>query len=188
MDINNSKTNSLSTGTLALLYKKGLYKLIEVQQTDQLKKTQDQVDIQEDNTVKTFTHYGLHRKKVLVFVDIKEFFDMSLPEYQLLLKILLSCQLTIDDVALISLLDNPKHTKVSTILEYFASNTILIFGSLLKSTLKPDLENIVNYHLHTINKVKVMQFPSLKGLLHTNEHVIAEKKLIWTALKSIFQN
>ena len=126
-----------------------------------------------------FVSLGNNQKKVLLLV--KDDQAVYLPDHDLnfLLGVLTACKLTMADVALLNLHQNPD-AGYQSLMKAFKPGIVICFGIELHELAFP-LE-FPHYQLQAYNKQTYLAAPSLKVLAVNVE----EKKRLWTCLKKLF--
>jgi hypothetical protein len=135
--------------------------------------------VRENTSESTLTFLGNNDKQVLILVKNADSLYMPDEELTFLLGILTACKLTMNDVAIMNLHQQPKFNYTAIGKDIFA-NTIIQFG-----TNPADIElpmSFPTYQLQAYNNQTYLCAPELSILQQDK----AEKMKLWNCLKTLF--
>lgn len=173
MDINHI---SLTPSLIAGLYQSSLVNTEDVQPVPPGKTNSSSPEI---DTVKTWKWLGENKKNILVVVQYDDAVHLPDNELQFLATMLTACKLSLADVAIINLRNQP-HQSYNPIIEQFQSRVALLF----------DIEpagfglpmNFPHFQIQPFSSCTFLYAPSLQEL----EKDKVQKSKLWVALRRLF--
>lgn len=135
--------------------------------------------ITETKSFDSFDYEGDNNKYVLVLYSNEQGKSISHPQRDFLLKILGAVGLKAEDVALVNLGAYPGVTALD-LKKFFSPSKMLVFAEDVSSLGVPQLEK--HYMPTSAASMKVVRSHSIENILHN----VDSKKLLWTALKQLF--
>lgn len=127
----------------------------------------------------TFKFLGKNAKRILVLVSVTDSIFLADEALDFLTKMLDACQLSLADIALVNVSD--EKVFYQQLVEQFSPECFLLFGIAPADIDLPI--HFPNFQLQKYNNCSFVTAPSLQVLAGST----AEKKLFWTALKTLFQ-
>lgn len=127
----------------------------------------------------TFNFLGKNAKRILVLVSVTDSTFLADADLDFLTKMLDACQLSLADIVLVNLGATKVHYQ--QLIDQFSPECFLLF-----SIAPADIElpiHFPNFQLQKYNNCSFVTAPALQILASS----IAEKKLFWTVLKTLFQ-
>jgi hypothetical protein len=128
---------------------------------------------------KTWKWLGENKKKILVVVKYQDAVHIPDQELQFLTTMLTACQLSLADVAIINLLNQP-HQHYKEILEQFQSRVALLFDTDPASFGLP--MNFPHFQIQPFSNCSFLYAPALEVL----EKDKVQKSKLWVALRRLF--
>lgn len=126
---------------------------------------------------------GDHLKKIMVIVHDENAVYLNEADLGLLSSILVACKLTLADIALVNLAQQP--LSLHDILETLPSQYVLVFslsGSALKIKLPANL-----YKPIELGETQLLFSGSLQSMQGADQNAKMEKSKLWNALKLLFK-
>jgi hypothetical protein len=129
----------------------------------------------------TIQYLGQNQKGVCLLVDYPN--DVHLPDSQLhfLTSILQACKLNLGDVAIINC--NRQQVSISSLMNQFACNYLLIFGAAAQAV---SLQDLPLFSMQTTGRLQLVCSPAAENLNSAGAENKLLKGKLWTCLKEMF--
>jgi RNAse (barnase) inhibitor barstar len=137
------------------------------------------VQVNNEKAQHTFTYLGRYQKKILLVVTVKEAIYLQDEALAFVIKLLVACQCTMDDVAILNTEKN-KEVTYTSINKNLQPNIVLLFDVSPDSIDMP--LSFPYYQVQKYNSQVFLYCPSVLQLLQDVE----QKKQLWACLQQIF--